>query len=294
MNGTRVKTAIIGIGKWGRNVACELNAASELVAYASTGSPESITWATEHIPSTSRLSLEEIYTDSSIEAVAIATPVHTHAAIAETLLHAGKHVLIEKPLAESSEEASRLMKLATERHLTLMTGYVYLYAPAYRKLKKLLLDQRVTDVVFSWNKWGTFAEDIEQNLLTHHLALSLDLFGTPESGNVIRGPGIESACDLITTTLEYPSFSVRSTIDRASTDEKTHTLTVTCDDGTTYVWDGTHVFETKGTETVSIFEDDTPPLSIEIETFLARVRNETTNEDVGAVVVKLHERLTRQ
>ena len=65
---------------------------------------------------------EEILADPTIEAVAIATPVSTHFPLAEAALDAGKHVMVEKPLAGSSIEAERLLSLAATRGLAPMPG----------------------------------------------------------------------------------------------------------------------------------------------------------------------------
>ncbi len=74
--------------------------------------------------------LDDILGDPRIEAVAIATPARTHYGIARACLEAGKHVLVEKPLALSSSDADRLVALAAERGLTLMCDHTYCYTPA--------------------------------------------------------------------------------------------------------------------------------------------------------------------
>ena len=65
-----------------------------------------------------------------IDAVAIATPVHTHYELALAAIRNGKHVLIEKPLAETSEQARRLIEEAERRHLVLMVDHTFLYTAA--------------------------------------------------------------------------------------------------------------------------------------------------------------------
>lgn len=66
------------------------------------------------------------------QAAAIVTPVLTHAELAERALQAGLHVLIEKPITHTSEEAKRLIKIANDKGLTLMAGHVFHYKPAVR------------------------------------------------------------------------------------------------------------------------------------------------------------------
>jgi predicted dehydrogenase len=68
----------------------------------------------------------------------VATPIRTHYALAREALLAGKHVLVEKPLAASVHEAQELLQLARERELVLMVGHTFLYNPAVRELRRLV------------------------------------------------------------------------------------------------------------------------------------------------------------
>jgi predicted dehydrogenase len=76
--------------------------------------------------------------DADVDAVVLATPIHTHFAIAREALLAGKHVLVEKPLATSVAEAAELVRLAREMDRTLMVGHTFLYNPAVRELRRLV------------------------------------------------------------------------------------------------------------------------------------------------------------
>lgn len=73
-----------------------------------------------------------------IDAAVVATPLHTHAAVAERLLRAGKHVLVEKPMTATTGEATRLNELAADRGLVLMAGHTFQYNAAVRTLKNLI------------------------------------------------------------------------------------------------------------------------------------------------------------
>ncbi|MBC7236278.1 MAG: Gfo/Idh/MocA family oxidoreductase, partial [Chloroflexi bacterium] len=73
---------------------------------------------------------------SPIEAVAIATPVHTHFDMACEALRHDKHVLVEKPLTSNSEQAQELIALAEERQRVLMVGHTFEYNPAVEYLKE--------------------------------------------------------------------------------------------------------------------------------------------------------------
>jgi predicted dehydrogenase len=82
--------------------------------------------------------LEEVLADPQVQAVAIATPAGTHLKVALAALRAGKHVLVEKPLAATYEEGRQLVEEAEERGLTLMCDHTYCYTPAVLRIRELL------------------------------------------------------------------------------------------------------------------------------------------------------------
>jgi len=290
MESPQVKTAIIGIGRWGKNLAQELNVASSLVAYASSDIGENDAWAKEHIPAARRMGVEEICADASITAVVIATPILTHAMLARTFLLAGKHVFVEKPLAETSAEARELAQLAKDKGLVLMTGYIFTHHPVYQELKKVLAETPPKDVTLVWNKYGTFSEPIELNLLTHHLSIAYNLLGMPVNGTLTEGTGVESACDSLEVHLTYPKTEVHSFINRA-TEKKEHLITVTTADDRNLVWNGSQLLEGEKI----LFEDATPPLQKEVQVFVAASAGTAPLPDPysGVQVLLMHEMLQR-
>lgn len=289
MSKTRVKTAVVGIGRWGKNIAQELAEVSDLTAYASGGNEGNIAWVKEHLPGVLGMDIHEIANDPSIDAVAIATPISTHARLVESFLSMGKHVFVEKPLAETSTEAGRLAGLALAKDRVLATGYLFLHHPAYTELKRRIAGRPVTSVTLNWDKYGTFAEPIELNLLTHHLAISLDLLGMPERGVLVRGDGIESRCDQVEARLFYPAKEVTSKINRASKESR-HEITVTCADGSVFAWVGAQLLE----DGQLAFTSDDEPLQLEIQSFLGAVDGTLARPDpaFGAKVLELHELLS--
>jgi predicted dehydrogenase len=78
--------------------------------------------------------------DPAVTAVAIATPAHTHAEVALACLEAGKHVLVEKPLAWSLADGEKLVKVAEDQELVLMCDHTYCYTPAVQKIRQLVRD----------------------------------------------------------------------------------------------------------------------------------------------------------
>lgn len=131
------KVIVVGAGQWGKNL---VRTFSELGALAGVAEahPELRGQLKTDYPD---VPLYEDYRNaltSGAQAFAIATPAHTHAAIAREAMMAGKDVFVEKPLTLSADEAERLVLLAEEQQRILMVGHLLLYQPAIRKLKEMI------------------------------------------------------------------------------------------------------------------------------------------------------------
>ena len=83
---------------------------------------------------------------NSVDAVVIATPVHTHFKLAKEALLADKHVLVEKPMTSNSQEALELVELAEKRNLVLMAGHTYEYHPAVDFLRETINNGELGDI----------------------------------------------------------------------------------------------------------------------------------------------------
>jgi predicted dehydrogenase len=145
-----VGVAVVGLGYWGPNLLRVLadNADVE-VRWICDLDRERLERFRRRYPST-RLTtrLERVLADDAVEAVLIATPVHTHYALAAKALAAGKHVFVEKPLAPSSALADDLAELASERGRTLMCGHTFVYSPPVRAVKQMLEAGTLGDIYF--------------------------------------------------------------------------------------------------------------------------------------------------
>ena len=142
--------AVIGAGYWGPNLVRNFSASplTELVWVCDV--------STERAEATARAwgggtagvtaSVDDVLADPRVDAVAIATPASTHAAIGLSALDAGKHVLIEKPLAPSSEEAEKLVVAARDNDLVLMCDHTYCYSPAVQHIREWVHDGVVGQV----------------------------------------------------------------------------------------------------------------------------------------------------
>jgi len=246
----------------------------------------------EHHPDVARRTLEGVLADTSVGAVAVATPIATHAKIGRAVLGAGKHLLIEKPMAADEAEARTLVDLAAAKQLTLVTGYVSLYHPCYRELAKLLAGRAIKSARLIWKKQGTFEEAVELNLLTHDLSIALGLFGEPSSARTLRREGSVTEADILETELRYPNdVTVSSSIDRTSNERQRLIEVVTADDET-ITWDGPALrLRAKDGAEREIFRDKRQPLAIEVGEFLAAIKGGSvppTAGDFGARVLAVH------
>ncbi|GAA2813329.1 Gfo/Idh/MocA family protein [Streptomyces showdoensis] len=87
-----------------------------------------------------------VLADPDVHAVAVATPAGTHLDVALAALRAGKHVLVEKPLATTYADGARLVAEAEERGLTLMCDHTYCYTPAVAKIRELVREGALGDI----------------------------------------------------------------------------------------------------------------------------------------------------
>ncbi len=90
---------------------------------------------------------ELLHHEPGVRAVSVVTPTRTHVEVASTLLSAGKHVLVEKPIAASPEAADRMIALAQEHELVLAVGHVERFNPAVRELKRSIERGDMGDIV---------------------------------------------------------------------------------------------------------------------------------------------------
>jgi predicted dehydrogenase len=143
-----ITVGVVGLGYWGPNLARNLDALpGSRLSWICDGSAEQLEQMAKRFPNARRTSsLEELLADDSLDAVAIATPVPTHAALAKRCLEAGKHVFVEKPLAQSVAEAEELVEVAAERGRTLMVGHLLEYHPGLERLKDLVDSGELGDI----------------------------------------------------------------------------------------------------------------------------------------------------
>jgi predicted dehydrogenase len=140
MKGERIVIGQVGYGYWGPNLMRNyMECKSASVKYLCDKSTDQLAKAQLKYPSLSVTHhVSDLLNDPEVDAVIIATPISSHFKLAEAALLAGKHVFIEKPLAASSIEAEKLIKMAEERSLVLMVGHTFEYSSPVVKIKEII------------------------------------------------------------------------------------------------------------------------------------------------------------
>jgi protoporphyrinogen oxidase/predicted dehydrogenase len=146
----RLRIAVVGLGYWGPNLVRVLNDVprADVTALWDVRSESRKATLRRYPAIREASSYEALLDDSSIDAIAIATPVSSHFELAEAALAAGKHVFVEKPLASSTQEAALLIERAREGDLVLMPGHTFLYSPPVVKVKELIEAGELGEIYF--------------------------------------------------------------------------------------------------------------------------------------------------
>jgi predicted dehydrogenase len=135
-----IKVGIIGYGYWGPNLVrnfMQLNICT-VAAVADPRSDRLNLLKTLYSEIATYTNANDLISDSGIDAVVIATPVFSHFELAKKSLLEGKHVIIEKPMTSSAQEAEELIDLALKKNLVLMVDHTFLYTGAVQKIKSLV------------------------------------------------------------------------------------------------------------------------------------------------------------
>ena len=203
-----IAIGVVGCGYWGPNLARNFNQlqGSRLTAVCDTDPVRLETMRFLHPEATRFRDYDEMLAGSELGAIAIATPLKQHFSLAKKALLAGKHVMVEKPLASTSGECRELIDLAAEHGLTLMVGHTFLYSAPIQMIDGLIKAGDLGEIRYINSRrlsLGLFQKDINVvwDLAPHDLSIILHLVGkTPLAvncqGNAHVTPGIEDVSNL--------------------------------------------------------------------------------------------------
>jgi predicted dehydrogenase len=211
-----VRVAAVGCGYWGPNVIRNL---SEIPGFdlrwicdSDRGRLAPVAARYPSARATTRI--DDIFDDRSVDAVYLATPVSTHYGLARRALELGKHVLIEKPLATTIEQAEELAALAAAKQLTLLVGHTFVFSPPVRKVKELIGSGMLGPIYYVETtrvNLGLFQKDVSVlwDLGPHDVSILIYWLGEVPLQVTARGRSYlehdEALEDVAFLTLEFPS-----------------------------------------------------------------------------------------
>jgi predicted dehydrogenase len=134
-----IRIGVVGLGYWGPNLARNFAAIAgcELAWCCDASESARARWAPAFPTARFTADLDDLLDDPDLDAVVLATPVPSHGPLAERVLRAGKHVLVEKPLAYTVEDAERAVAAAAAADRILMVGHLLVYHPGVEMLKQI-------------------------------------------------------------------------------------------------------------------------------------------------------------
>jgi predicted dehydrogenase len=211
---TPIRVAAVGCGYWGPNVIRNLDtvAGFELSYICDSDADRLRPVAARYPAARATTEVSDIFEDPSIDAVYLATPVSTHYELVRQALNSQKHVLVEKPLATTVDQAEDLARLAAARGLTLMVGHTFVFSPPVRKVKELLDAGLIGPIYYVETtrvNLGLFQKDVSVlwDLGPHDVSILIYWLGEVPVQVSARGRSYvgEALEDVAFLTLEFPS-----------------------------------------------------------------------------------------
>jgi predicted dehydrogenase len=209
-----VNVAVVGCGYWGPNLIRNLVSLSECrVKRVCDVDEKRLAHMKQLYPGvkTTR-EFDVLVEDPEIDAIVVATPVHLHYEMAKKSLLAGKHTLLEKPMALSVAECVDLVRIAEEKRLTLMVGHTFIYSAPVRRIKEIVDAGDIGEIQYISSRrlnLGLFQKDINVawDLAPHDISIILYLLDRVPNAVNCQGKahvhkGIE---DVTNMTIDFPN-----------------------------------------------------------------------------------------
>jgi len=212
--GSRLRIGVVGLGYWGPNLARNFERLPEFdLVWLCDGSEHARDrWGRAFPQARLAREIDDLLEDPELDSIAIATPVPTHAGLAERVLAAGKHCFVEKPLAQSTAEAEAVVAAARDAGLVLMVGHLLEYHPGLERLKEIVDSGELGDIHYIYgNRLNLGKLRAEENALwslgAHDVSVMLRLAGEEPSecsaiGESYMREGVE---DVVFCYLRFPS-----------------------------------------------------------------------------------------
>lgn len=173
-----IRVGIVGYGYWGPNIARAVSESDTLaLEMIADMAPAARGRAGSRYPATRVVAdWRDLVADLAVDAIVIATPVHSHFEIALAALRAGKHVLVEKPMTDSPVTASILVEEAAQRNRVLMVDHTFIYTGAVQTIGALVESGELGDIYYYDStrvNLGNFQRDVNViwDLAVHDFAI---------------------------------------------------------------------------------------------------------------------------
>jgi len=209
-----INVAQIGVGYWGPNLLRNLVSNKEcdvkLVIDIAKERRDYVTTLYPNIPVSENI--QEVEDNPSINAVIIATPFKTHYEFAARMIKAGKHVLVEKPLASNISEIEQLKTLLKKKNIIVMVGHTFLYNSAVRYVKNLINSGDLGDIRYIYSQrlnLGRIRSDTDAlwNFAPHDISIIQYWLDDPDPISVaVHGMDYvqEGVNDVVFMNIKYP------------------------------------------------------------------------------------------
>ena len=183
-----IKIGVIGYGYWGPNLVRNFSETKDAqVTFVSDRNPDRLKLVRTRYPSINVTENPvDLINDPQVDAVIISTPVSTHYDLAVRALRAGRHVLVEKPMTGTVEEAEKLLDEAARAKRVLMVDHTFIYTPAVIKIKELVADGSLGNMLYYDSvrvNLGLFQHDVNVlwDLAVHDLSIMDFILGKQPS-----------------------------------------------------------------------------------------------------------------
>jgi len=209
-----LRVAVAGLGYWGPNIARNVARLSDAeLAWCCDASEANRARVADQFPGVRfTADLDEVLADDSVDAVALATPVPSHASLALRVLEAGKHCFVEKPMAQSAADAEAVVAAARAAGRVLMVGHLLEYHPGVMKLKELIDGGELGRILYIYgNRLNLGKLRADENALwslgAHDVSVLLRLAGEEPYEVEARGESYmrEAIEDVVFCFLRFPS-----------------------------------------------------------------------------------------
>ena len=210
-----ITIGFMGFGYWGPNILRTLhNCSGVSIRLACDVSDSNCKRMKESYPDLSvTTNPEQLFSDSDIQALFIATPADTHYELSRRALENEKHVFVEKPLATSSKEAKELSQIASRHNKILMVGHIFTYHPAIECIKQAIDSDTLGTLQYGYVQRTSLGPRVRDDVnviwdyAIHDIYVAMHLFGgkpvsISSEGKAALQPGIE---DVVYISMDFES-----------------------------------------------------------------------------------------